>query len=151
LISGSTLRANLVAAMRTIGPLVNLVNGDVDNIIEYKPESMGNDLFATIAKLNPPRVLVIFSGMTNAARQELFKQNFRLVLRLRGDPNEFLSQFVDGVPSGSGGLKLLYHEIHTLYHSMNTPSMDLRSIPLSAESSFDYWEITTSFTSKGVD
>jgi hypothetical protein len=150
MISPDTIRANFVEALRSISSLVALLGNDADNIEEYVEEENG-DLFATIRKLEPPKLLVAHQGTgLSGGQMSVWRHDFALILRPSSSAGAIFAEIVNGIPSGSS-LPMLNHPVHAKYHQMAVPTSLRRSIPVTEATSFDYWEILTNFTSKGFD
>jgi hypothetical protein len=147
--SPDILRSNLVAKLRDIPSLVALLGGNAANIVEFIEETEG-DSFGTITKLKPPKLLVMYTGTLPRTQMEYWQHNFSLITRVSGSPSAVFQQIVDGIPAGGSGLRMLYEPIHFAVHPMEIPSMQRRVIPVSEQSSFDYWEILTSFVENRV-
>jgi hypothetical protein len=143
------LRANLVTKLRDIPSLVALLGGDPANIVEFIEQAEG-DSFGTIAKLSPPKLLVMYTGSVPRTQMEYRQHNFSLIPRVSGSPVAIYEQIEDGIPVSGTGLKMLYEPIHFAVHPMEVTSMQRRVIPVSEQSSFDYWEILTSFVENRV-
>lgn len=140
MINPAQLRVNLTTALRAVPAVVALLGGDERNIVEYDESG---DLYATIAKLRPPKILVVFAGTSPAGRREShWRHSFSLVLRPSSDPAGLFTNIVNG---------MLNTEIHEDYHFMEIPSLQRRNIPIGETTFLDYWQIDTSFISKGVN
>lgn len=139
MINPKTLRSSLVAALRALPDVVTLVDHQ-DNIVEYKERG---DYFSFIANLKSPCVAVAYMGTTPAGRREaLYSHSFALTLRTRsGDPCDLFQAIVNGLENT---------EIDPLYHQMEMPTLQRRSIAIGDTTSVDYFELTTRFISKGV-
>jgi len=149
MIDPAILRANQAAALREIPDLVNLLGGDALNIVDYEEEDNG-DLFNTIFSLDPPKLLVVYQGTSpSGGFPTLWQHNFSWIVRVSGSPTAVLSAIVDGIRTGGSGLQFLYDSIHDKYQPMSLPQMRRAVIPVSERASKDYWEITTSFISRG--
>lgn len=144
--SPDTIRAAFVTKLRAISSLVALLGNSTSNIVEYVEET-GGDSFGQIQKLlmNPPKLLVMHQGTIPRGVRELWQHQFSLVIRVSTSPAAVFKQVVDGVPTGGSGRPMLYEPVVAGVHSMEVPSLSRRVIPISDQSSFDYWEITTSF------
>lgn len=151
MIDPATLRAAQVAALREIPELVALLDGSDGNIVDYEEEDNG-DLANTIASLVPPKLLVVYQGTnpTGSARA-MWQHNFSWVLRVSGSPSAVLAAILNGRRTAGSGLPFLNDSIDNNYHPMTLPTMRRAYIPVSDRSSMDYWEISTSFTSRGFE
>lgn len=129
------LRAALVAKLRAIPDLVTAVGGDSDAIVEYVEEEEG-DWFSTIVSLESPCLIVACQGITPRTGMEYWQYNFSMVLMARWSPFAAFQAIVDGA---------MNETLIAGVHPMQLPSMTRRSIPVSEQSSFDYWEINTAF------
>lgn len=148
----ATLRASFVAMLRDIPALVALHENDADNIVDYVEEENG-DLFNTIWGLRSPKLLVVHQGTRPSGGQTtMWAQDFSLMVRQVGSPSAVLVAILDGIPATLGnGLKLILQRVHADYQPMSLPSMRRAVIPVSDQSSKDYWEITTTFISRGFE
>lgn len=147
----STLRAALVTALREIGGLVSLVEFNAENIVDYVEETNG-DLFNTIFALDPPKVLVVYSGTQPAGgTRSLWQHSFSLIVRVSVSPTAIFAAIVNGSRTGGSGLPFVHDQISNVYEPMAIPSMRRAVIPVGDTSSRDYWEILTSYTSRGVE
>lgn len=146
--SPDTLRSALVTKLKAIAALVTLLGGDADNIVEYVEENEG-DSFGAIARLAPPCLLVMYTGTTPATGRELWRHNFSIIVRVSGSPAAIYKQIVDGVPTGGSGVRMLMEPLAAGVHPMEIPALQRRVIPVSDQSSFDYWEILIAFTEIG--
>lgn len=142
--SPDAIRSAFVGKLRAIAALVALLGADDDNVVEYVEEDEG-DSFAAIATLRPDQVLVIYQGTLPMTERQLWRHSFSIILRPRGSPAAVFKQIVDGVPTGGGGLSMLYETVVAGVLPMEVPTMSRRVIPVGENSSFDYWEITTAF------
>jgi hypothetical protein len=150
MIDPADLRSGLVAALRDIPAVVTLV-GSAQNIREYEEEENG-DLLNTIFGLPVPTILVVYQG-SNAAGgpRSLWQHQVSLIVRTATSPTALFAAIVNGVRTTGGGLPLVHDTIHASYSPMAIPAMRRAFIPVSERSSKDYWEITTSFISRGIE
>lgn len=145
------LRADFVAALRLNPTLMALLEQNPDNVVEYIDEDNG-DLFSTIRSLTPPKILVIDDGAQPQGFPSTRRRSFRIVIRPRRgtSPQSFEAAIANGIPTGSS-LAMEFMTINDKYSSMRDTSSRRNSIPISENSSLDYWEILTAFTSKGTE
>lgn len=139
MISPKVLRAAFVAALRGSAPVLAQLAGRASHVIEYAETG---DLYSAISKLKPPSLLVYYAGFAPTGRRESYwAHSFGIAIRPAGDPFDLAAAIVDSV---------MNVEIHPEYHFMEVPSLGRRSIPVGESTSFDYFEFTTRFLSKGV-
>lgn len=149
MIDPAILRAAQVTALREIAALVTLVGGSTANIVDYEEEENG-DLFNTVFALAPPKILVVYQGTTPSGQYpSVWQHNFSWIIRVAGSPTAVFAAIVNGVRTGGSGLALLLDSIHDKYEPMSLPQMRRAVIPISDRASKDYWEITTSYLSRG--
>lgn len=150
MIDPAILRAAQVAALRGLPGVVALLGGLPENVIDYEEEENG-DLFNTIFALEPPKLLVVYQGTnpTGGART-MWQHNFSWIVRVAGSPTALLAAITTGTTAG-GSIPFVFDSIHPSYQSMTLPSMRRAVIPISDRASKDYWEITTSFISRGIE
>lgn len=147
----ATLRAEQVTALRQIPGLVALLGGLTANIVDYQ-EELNGDLLNTIVGLEPPKLLVVYQGTKpTGGQRSLWEHDFSWIVRVSGSPTAVLAAIVNGSRTGGTGLPFVSDSINTNYHPMTTPTMRRAYIPVSDRSSMDYWEISTSFTSRGFE
>ena len=145
------LRASIVAALRQISQLIVLLDGDAANVVEYEEEENG-DLLATVFSLDPPKLLVVYQGTNPTTSQRtMWQHNFSMILRVSSSPTAILAAIVSGTVAGGSGLPFVFDQIHPAYEPMALPTMRRAVIPVSAQASKDYWEITTSLNSRGIE
>lgn len=151
MIDPATLRAEQVTALRQIPALVALLGGNTANIVDYEEEENG-DLFNTIFALDPPKLLVVYQGTNpSGGSRSMWQHNFSWIIRVSTSPTAVFAAIVNGVRTGGSGLALLYETINPAYQPMSIPVMRRALIPISDRASKDYWEISISFTSKGIE
>jgi hypothetical protein len=150
MIDPATLRAAQVTALKEIPSLVTLLGAEA-NIVDYEEEDNG-DLFNTVFALDPPKLLVVYQGTNpSGGARSMWQHNFSWIIRVSTSPTAVFAAIVNGVRTGGSGLALLYDSINPNYQPMSLPSMRRAVIPISERASRDYWEITTSFISRGVE
>lgn len=151
MIDPATLRAAQVTALREIPGVVALLGASTANIVEYVEEANG-DLFNTIWSLSPPKLLVVYQGTSpSGGQQSLWQHNFSFILRVSGSPTALFAAIVNGYRTGGTGLPFIHDSISNSYHPMGIPTMRRSVIPVSEMASKDYWEILTSYTSRGTE
>lgn len=152
MIDPATLRTALVNALKDIPALVSALGNSAANIEEYVEQNEG-DLFSKIASLKAPRLLVLYNGTGFAGgTRELWRHTFSLIVAATGSPTAVFALVVNGVPASGGNTRvMLEYPIHAQYHQMEVPQLSRRVIPVSESSSFDYWEITTAYVSRGYE
>lgn len=141
--SADTIRAALVTKLRAISALVALVGNSTANIVEYVEEDEGGS-FGIISRLDPPKLIVMWEGTEGQEVRLNWKHAFSIIVRVSGSPAAVFKQFCEGIPTGSS-LPMLNEVIVTGVRPMSMPKFKRRVIPVSEHSSFDYWEIQTSF------
>lgn len=148
----SVIRARLVAVLQGISGLVSLFNSSAD-FVEYTDEENG-DFYSTINSLSE-KLLVAYEGTSPGRYPALWQHKFLIVIRPKQgvSPSAVFSAIVNGVStvSGSDGLPLVYSTIDPKYHPMALPELSRRSVPISDTASFDFWVLTTTFVSKGIE
>ena len=151
MIDPSILRAAFVEYLRKIDSLVALFNGDTANILEYVEEENG-DLLNTIFGLTSPEMIVVYQGTNpTGGGRSMWQHNFSFVFRVPTSPTAILAAIVSGTVTGGSGLPFVFDQIHPAYEPMALPTMRRAVIPVSAQASKDYWEITTSLNSRGIE
>ena len=151
MIDPAILRTAQVEALRGISPLILLLGGDPGNIVEYAEEENG-DLFNTVFALDPPKLLVVYQGTNpSSGARTMWQHNFSWIMRVTGSPTAILAAITSESVTGGSGLPFVFDTIHPNYQPMSLPSMRRTVIPISERASKDYWEITTSFISKGIE
>jgi len=151
MIDPAELRAAQVTALREIPEVVTLLGADADNIVDYVEEENG-DLFNTIWGLAPPKLLVVYQGTApSGGSQSMWLHSFSWVIRVAGSPTALFTAIVNGIRTGGSGLPFIHDSISDVYHPMGIPTMRRSVIPVSDTASKDYWEILTSYTSRGVE
>jgi hypothetical protein len=151
MIDPSLLRASLVENLQKIDPLIALFDGDTTNILEYVEEENG-DLLNTIFGLNSPKMIVVYQGTNPVGGQRsMWQHNFSFVFRVPTSPTAVLAAIVSGTVTGGSGLPFVFDTIHPAYEPMTLPTMRRAVIPVSDRASKDYWEITTSLNSRGIE
>lgn len=151
MIDPAILRAAQVTSMRSISGLVDLLGADPGNIIGYDEEDNG-DLLNTIFSLEPPKLLVVYQGTVPAGgARSMWQHNFSWIVRVSVSPTAVFSAILSGTVTGGSGLSFVFDTIHPAYEPMSLPSMRRSIIPVSDRASRDYWEITTSFMSRGIE
>lgn len=130
-----TIRAALVAKLKLVPALVSALDDDAGNIVEHVEEAAG-DWFSTVTSLEAPRLLVACQGVSPRTGMEYWQYNFSLILMPSGSPFAAFTAIAD---------RMLTVTLVAGVHPMQLPTMSRRSIPVSEQSSFDYWEINTSF------
>lgn len=151
MIDPATLRAAQVTALREIPGVVALLGASTANIVEYVEEANG-DLFNTIWSLSPPKLLVVYQGSApSGGTQSMWQHSFSWVIRVSGSPTALFAAIVNGLRTGGSGLPFVSDSINNVYHPMAIPTMRRSVIPVSDTASKDYWEILTSYTSRGIE
>lgn len=151
MIDPATLRAAQVTALREIPGVVALLGGNTANIVDYVEQDNG-DLFNTIWGLSPPKLLVVYQGSApSGGSRSMWQHSFSWVMRVSTSPTALFAAIVNGVRTGGNGLPFVHDSINNAYHPMTIPTMRRSVIPVSDTASKDYWEILTSYTSRGVE
>ena len=144
MINSGTIRAAFVAHLRLIPSLVAIV-GDASKIIEFT-DTHGSDSFRSTVQMTNNTIMVLYQGTDPTGdSREIWIHRFAVVFKPGLSPTDVFDAFVNGIPTGSGGLPMLYTPIMAALHPMEIPSMGRRVIPVSEDHSFNYWEITTAF------
>ena len=145
-IDAADLRSRLFEAIDSIEGLSDLLSG---GIIEYK-EQFNGDLGSTLQGAPNNSLTIYFDGIEATTFPSLFIYKFGLCIK-SDLPSLVYAAVLSGTPTNSGadGLRLLFTSIHPRFRPMALPSMRRLSIPMGQTSSFDYWEIATSFRDMG--
>lgn len=140
MIAPSLLRSSIATVLRASNPVMANLDYNPLNVVDFQEKG---DLFSTVSKMKPKQLMVVYTGTVPAGRREAYwAHSFSLILRPEnGEPSSLFVALVDA---------LIDVEVHPLYHSTDLPSCQRRSIPVGDSTSFDYFEVTTTFTSKGV-
>jgi len=151
MIDPATLRAAQVTALREIPGVVALLGASTENIVDYIEQENG-DLFNAIWSLSPPKLLVVYQGTNpSGGSTNMWQHNFSWIIRVSGSPTALFAAIMNGSRTGGNGLPFVHDSINNVYHPMGIPSMRRSVIPVSDMASKDYWEITTSYTSRGIE
>jgi hypothetical protein len=159
MIAPSTLAGNIVTALRAIPALVTAMGGTATRISAYAdtfPQSV--QLFQAIQDLPPPGMLVVWNGTGPYGRglSEVWVHEFAVIVRPKPETgtatgiSDIWSNFVNGIPTAMGGQKMLFTEVNSALHRMETPSIRRMSLQVSETKVLDYFEITMRFVEKGA-
>lgn len=153
----NTIATALVTALRSITGLVTAMGGTATRISAYAdafPQSV--QLWQAVQDLAPPAMLVVWNGTQPYGRglSDLWVHEFAVIVRPKPETttatgiSDIWSNFVNGI--ATGGLKMLFTEVNSALHRMETPSIRRMSLPINERDSLDYFEITVRFTEKGA-
>jgi len=151
MLNPSTLRAALVAALKDIPEVVNLVGTDA-NILEYVEEDEG-DLYSRIRDLEPAQILVFVQDIGITGYPGLWNVRMGIVPRVESDPFAAFAAIVNGIPNSGSTLPLLYRQIHASYEPMQLgpDAFTRKSIAVNESSDFDFWQMNPYFRSRGTE
>lgn len=155
----NTIAGALVTALRAIPALVTAMGGVSTRISAYAdtfPQSV--QLWQAVHDLAPPGMLVVWNGTMPGGRglSEVWLHEFSIIVRPKPETStatgisDIWSNFVNGVPTGMGGQKMIFTEITPALHRMETPSIRRMSLPVNERDSLDYFEITVRFAEKSA-
>lgn len=159
MIAPSTLAGNIVTALRAIPALVTAMGGTATRISAYAdtfPQSV--QLFQAVQDMPPPGMLVVWNGTEPYGRglAEVWVHEFAVIVRPKPETStatgisDIWLNFVDGIPTGMGGQKMLFTEVNSALYRMETPRIRRMSLPINERDSLDYFEITMRFVEKGA-
>lgn len=151
----ATIQTALVAALKTNTALVTLLGSSSANITSYVPTyPTAVNSYAAIQKMNPPSILVAYTGTLCNDRIAGIEHQFSIYLCPSGAVTPLFVAIREGVvtttttPAVTGKLKLV--QLTTLTHPPDIRGCYSRSIVI-GEAIFEYWEIPVRVTDRGLD
>jgi|GEM_PF-5873217 len=143
----NTLRGKLAGKLAAISSLTSLfATGSIEEYIEEE----NGDLFAAIANLKPPRLLVYVAGISTGRQMGLFSQRLAMAIRGDVDPLAVYAAIVNEAPSGDS-LALPFQELDAHYEPMGIPELERQFIQVGEGSSLSYWNLSVVFRSRSSD
>ena len=146
------------AIVTKLGEIPDLVTdvGGATNIFAYHdtfPEK--SNLAEAIYGQKQPSVMVVWRRTRPGRRMSAWIHDVSLILKAKAetvaDPDGYyamVDHIINGVPS-SGTIPLISTEIHASVDLMEVPTIDRKVLLVSADTSIDYFEITTGLPEKG--
>lgn len=146
MLAPETIQDALVAKLRAIPELVALFSSSAQ-ISSYIDEWPGKiDVLEAVRALEEGSMLVAFqeTGTGRLDRMETWKHRLSIYLKPKGKMSDAWYWFVNGVPTGGDGLKMLYTKIHPGILRMNPPGIRRQFLTIDAANGvvIDYFEIS---------
>lgn len=147
MIDPDVLLGQLLAAMRENAELVALV-GQKSNITSYSPAYPAKvDMFTAVRDLNPPGVLVAWTGTDIAPRSNGISHLFSAYLAPRGKVAPLFVALREGEVSGE---KFKRYQLNQFVHFVDVLGCFSRQLII-GEALFEYFEVPMRVTERGVD
>jgi hypothetical protein len=150
MIDPDVLLGQLVTALRANADLVALLNGQASAITAYSatyPTKV--DLYAAIRDLNPPSILVAWTGTEIGQRSNGIAHQFAAYLAPRGKVAPMFLALREGTISPSGD-KFKRYQLDPMVHFVDVLGCYSRQMII-GEAVFEYYEVPMRITERGVD
>jgi len=150
MIDPDTLLGYLVTAMKANATLVALTGASTANITSYSANYPTKvELYTAVRDINPPGVLVAWTGTDIGARSNGISHLFSAFLAPRGKVAPMFVALREGL-IGSSGVKFKRYELNTAVHYVDVLGCFSRQL-IVGEAIFEYYEVPMRITERGVD